>query len=67
MEISILSRIIHLQNHDLLKRIADDHFTNESDKGDFIKKYHKKGYSSIHNVKKMNLELYQKKCEKLMR
>ena len=62
-----LKNIIYLQNHELLKRIANDNFKEELDKEDFIKKYHKKNFAHLIEVKRDNSEKDEKKIKRLMR
>ena len=61
---NILSRIIYEQNKDLLKKIADDNFSEEDDKTKFISKYHKLNYAHLNTLKKDDLESYKKKFER---
>lgn len=61
---NILSRIIYEQNKDLLKKIADDNFSEEDDKTKFISKYHKLNYTHLNILKKDDLESYKKKFER---
>ena len=42
-----IKQIVELQNIDLLKRIADDKFTNDKDKQHFIDKYNKTNYRNF--------------------
>ena len=62
-----LKNIIYLQNHELLSRIANDNFKEELDKESFIKKYHKKNFSHLIEVKRDNSEKDDKKIKRLMR
>jgi len=64
---NILSRILYIQNRDLLIKIANDHFTTDEEKESFIKKYHKINYTHINTIKKDNIEKYKKKFERVMR
>lgn len=64
---NILSRFIREQNKELLERVADDRFTTDKEKQDFINKYHKINYSHLHTMKKDNVESYKKKFERVMR
>ena len=64
---NILSRFIREQNKELLERMADDIFTTDEEKEEFIKKYHKINYSHLHKIKKDNVEIYIKKFNKVMR
>ena len=57
---NILSRIIYEQNKDLLKKIADDNFSEEDDKTKFISKYHKLNYAHLNTLKKDDLESYKR-------
>ena len=43
---NILSRFISFQNKELLERIANDRFTTDEEKQEFISKYHKINYSN---------------------
>ena len=42
-----IKQIVELQNIDLLKRIANDKFTNDEDKQHFIDKYNKTNYRNF--------------------
>ena len=42
---NILSRFIREQNKELLERIANDKFTTDEEKEEFINKYHKINFS----------------------
>ena len=42
-----IKQIVELQNIDLLKRIANDKFTNDEDKQAFINKYNKTNYRNF--------------------
>ena len=63
----MIKKIIIHQNEELLNRIANDKFSNETDKSKFIKKYLKVGYSHLIVVKKDQTELYKKKYNRVMR
>ena len=39
-----ITKLISIQNIQLLNRISDDKFTNDIDKQEFINKYHKYNY-----------------------
>ena len=64
---NIISKIIYTQNKELLERISNDKFSIEKEKEDFIKKYHKKGYSHINIVKKNQMEIQERKYIRVMR
>lgn len=64
---NILSRFIREQNKELLERIANDKFTSDEEKVEFINKYHKINYSHLHTMKKDNVESYIKKYDRVMR
>ena len=42
-----IKEIVKLQNIDLLKKIADDKFSNDEDKQAFINKYNKTNYRNF--------------------
>ena len=50
----ILKDIIYIQNKDLLTRMAEDLYIDEEQKNDFIKKYHKKNFCVLREIKKNN-------------
>lgn len=64
---NILSRFIREQNKELLERIANDRFTTDEEKKEFISKYHKINYSHLDKMKKDDVESYKKKFERVMR
>lgn len=64
---NILSRVIYEQNKILLMKIADDKFTSDEEKQDFVKKYHKLNYAHLNTIKKDNIESYKKKYSRVMR
>ena len=57
----ILRDIIHIQNLDLLQRIANDMYIDIEDKEMFIQKYHKKNFTFLHQEKKDRVLVYTKK------
>lgn len=61
---NILSRILYEQNKELLKRIADDNFSEDEEKEKFINKYNKLNYVHLTIIKKENVNEYKKKYEK---
>ena len=61
-----LKTVIYIQNNELLTRIANDNFNDESEKQDFIKKYHKKNFSHLIEVKRDNSVKDSKKIYRLM-
>lgn len=63
----ILEKLIFKQNMELLERIANDKFKKQEEKEDFIKKYHKKGYTYLNIVKKSQSEIQKKKYNRVMR
>jgi len=50
-----IKEILERQNLILLKKIADDKFTNEIEKEDFIKKYNKINYKNYKIVNNKNV------------
>ena len=64
---NILNKIIIEQNKNLLKRIADDNFLNESEKQDFINKYSKLNYTLLQVVKKNIMSDYEKRLDNLLK
>ena len=62
----ILNKIIIEQNKDLLKKIADDNFTNETDKELFIDKYSKLNYTLLLVVKKNILPDHEKRLNNIL-
>ena len=56
----IIKEYIYEQNHELLQRIANDKYVDDKDKGDFIKKYHKKNFSYFKPVTKDIVPEYTK-------
>mgnify|MGYP001307218392 FL=1 len=64
---NILSRVIYEQNKILLMKIADDQFTSDEEKQEFVKKYHKLNYAHLNTMKKDNIESYKKKYSRVMR
>ena len=61
-----LKTIIYFQNKELLSRISNDYFNEELEKNDFIKKYHKKNFSHLIDVKRDNSNKDNKKINRLM-
>ena len=57
----ILRDVIYEQNKDLLERIANDMDIEQEDKENFIKKYHKKNFTSLKVVKRDTTSKYVKK------
>ena len=62
-----INDIIYEQNMELLERIALDMFDSGENRKLFIKKYHKKNFSYLNNVKKDIIPEYHKKFSRLMR
>ena len=62
----IFNNCIKLQNIEILKLIADNKFTNETDKINFINKYNKDNYQRLVIVKEDMTKLYNKKVKKLL-
>ena len=62
----IFNNCIKLQNIEILKLIADNKFTNEIDKINFINKYNKDNYQRLVIVKEDMTKLYNKKVKKLL-
>lgn len=62
----IFNNCIKLQNIEILKLIADNKFTNEIDKINFINKYNKDNYQRLVIVKENMNKLYNKKVNKLL-
>ena len=52
----ILKDVIYQQNLELLKRISNDMFIDDEEKGNFIKKYHKKNFASLIPIRKDDTE-----------
>ena len=67
MENNIISKIIRIQNFELLNRIAEDRYKTKDEKEEFIKKYYKKNYSSLAITKKDKIQKYQKKYDRIMK
>lgn len=63
----LLQKLIFQQNLELLQRIADDKFKLKDEKKDFIKKYHKRGYTHLNIVKKDQSSIQGKKYQRVMR
>ena len=63
----IIQKLIFQQNLELLRRIADDKFKLEDEKKEFIKKYHKRGYTHLNIVKKEQISIQDKKYKRVMR
>jgi hypothetical protein len=63
----ILNRVIIEQNKDLLKKIANDNFFNETDKQNFIDKYSKLNYTLLLVVKKNIMPEYEKRLDNLIK
>ena len=63
----ILRDIIHIQNLDLLQRIANDMYIDIEDKEMFIQKYHKKNFTFLHQEKKDRVLSYTKKLRKCVK
>ena len=63
----LLQKLIFQQNLELLQRIAGDKFKLEYEKEDFIKKYHKSGYTHLNIVKKDQSSIQGKKYKRVMR
>jgi len=63
----IIQKLIFQQNLELLQRIADDKFKLEDEKKEFIKKYHKRGYTHLNIVKKEQISIQDKKYKRVMR
>ena len=63
----LIQKLILNQNRELLERIANDKFTMEEEKTDFINKYHKLGYTHLNMVKKNQSEIQNKKYKRVMR
>ncbi len=63
----ILRDIIHIQNLDLLQRIANDMYIDIEDKEMFIQKYHKKNFTFLHQEKKDRVLSYTKKIRKCVK
>tara|TARA_B110000285_G_scaffold178888_1_gene201310 strand:+ start:604 stop:810 length:207 start_codon:yes stop_codon:yes gene_type:complete len=61
-----LKNIIYLQNKELLNRIANDNFNDKLERNDFIKKYHKKNFSHLIEVKRDNSKKESIKINRLM-
>ena len=57
----ILKTIIYQQNLEFLTRIANDMYIEQEDKEKFIKKYHKKNFTSLKVVKRDTTPKYVKK------
>ena len=57
----IIRDVIYEQNIDLLERIANDMYIEQEDKEKFIKKYHKKNFTSLKVVKRDTTPNYVKK------
>jgi hypothetical protein len=62
----IFNNCIKLQNIEILKLIADNKFTNETDKINFINKYNKDNYQRLVIVKEDMTKSYNKKVNKLL-
>jgi len=62
----IFNNCIKLQNIEILKLIADNKFTNETDKINFINKYNKDNYQRLVIVKEDITKSYNKKVNKLL-
>ena len=63
----ILRDIIHIQNLDLLQRIANDMYIDIKDKEMFIQKYHKKNFTFLHQEKKDRVLVYTKKIRRCVK
>ena len=49
---TIIKEYIYEQNHELLEQIANDKYSDDKDKKEFINKYHKKNFSYFKPVTK---------------
>ena len=63
---NILNNTIKLQNIEILKLIADNKYTNETDKINFINKYNKNNYQKLVIVKEDLDKIYKYKVNKLL-
>ena len=57
----ILKDIIHMQNKELLERIANDKYNHEEDKEEFMQKYLKKNFAHANIVRSDTTPKYVKK------
>lgn len=59
----ILKEIIYKQNLELLQRISNDMYIDETEKRKFIKKYHKKNFAILIPIRKDNTKKNLKMIE----
>jgi len=62
-----MDKILEIQNFELLNMIANDHFTSEESKINFINKYYKINFRFLKIINKNNIPSYINRINKLLK